>query len=115
MAAGPRGQRFTGNPGLQPERTALAWQRTTLGLLANGGLFALRSAGEVRSAAGVLLVLALLALSFLASVLGFRRERVLGRRRAPHRVRPQLEVQLLGWSIVAVCAAAAVVLALPSG
>ncbi|MDQ1633079.1 MAG: hypothetical protein QOC80_3051, partial [Frankiaceae bacterium] len=101
---------------LQPERTALAWQRTTLGLLANGGLFALRSAGDVaRSALGVALVLALLVLSFVAAALGWRRERALGRRRVPRHVRPLLEVQLLGWSVVAVCATAAVVLALPRG
>jgi uncharacterized membrane protein YidH (DUF202 family) len=116
MAARPGGQRFTGSQGLQPERTALAWQRTTLGLLANGGLFALRSAGDVaRSVPGVVLVLAMLVLSFIASFLGWRRERALSRRHVPQRVRPLLEVQLLGWSVVAVCAGAAVVLALPSG
>jgi uncharacterized membrane protein YidH (DUF202 family) len=107
--------RFTGEPGLQPERTALAWQRTTMGLLANGGLFALRSAGVARSVPGILLVLALLVLSFVASVLGWRRERALSRRRVPQQVRPLLEVRLLGWAVVAVCAGAAVVLALPSG
>lgn len=34
---------WRGGRGLQPERTALDWQRTNLGLLGNGGLFALRS------------------------------------------------------------------------
>jgi uncharacterized membrane protein YidH (DUF202 family) len=111
MTAPSHRQRFTGEPGLQPERTALAWQRTTLGLLANGGLFALRSA---RSAPAIVLVLALLVLSFVASILGWRRERALSRRRIPRRVQPVFEVQVLGWSVVAVCAGAAVVLALPT-
>ena len=114
MTAGTGGSRRSAGSGLQPERTALAWQRTTLGLLANGGLFALRSAAGVRTASAIVLVAALLVLSFGASILGWRRERTLSR--PPVRqVRPLVEVRLLGWSVVAVCAAASVVLALPGG
>jgi uncharacterized membrane protein YidH (DUF202 family) len=44
-----RTRRLTDRPGLQPERTALSWDRTAIGLLANGALLVFRSnhAGQV--------------------------------------------------------------------
>lgn len=38
-----RTRRLTDRPGLQPERTALSWDRTAIGLLANGALLVFRS------------------------------------------------------------------------
>jgi uncharacterized membrane protein YidH (DUF202 family) len=106
---------FTGQRGLQPERTALAWQRTTLGLLANGGLFALRSVGgPAPLGPSLFLAVALLALAFVGAVLGWRRERVLARPVVPRDLRPSAEVSILGWLVVAVCAGGTVVLLLPT-
>jgi uncharacterized membrane protein YidH (DUF202 family) len=102
--------------GLQPERTALAWQRTTLGLLGNGGLFALRS--EVvgrRSAADYVVVAALLALAVASAIAGRRRELLLASATLPSRLSPHREVALIGWSMAVVCAGVAVVLALVPG
>lgn len=98
--------------GLQPERTALAWQRTTFGLLANGGLFALRStAGTTRSVPALVLATALTLLAAVVAVVGARRERMLARGEVA-RV-PRRDVQVVGGLLVAVCLAGAVVLALP--
>lgn len=105
---------FTGQSGLQPERTALAWQRTSLALLANGGLFALRAPGGPRIGPGVVLAAALLGLALLVAVLGRRRERVLSRAQVPHALRPAAEVTVIGWLVAAVCLGGVLVLALPA-
>lgn len=106
---------FVGQRGLQPERTALAWQRTTLGLLANGGLFALRSIVSSRPRpASLALAGALFVLALVVAVIGWRRERVLARATIPARLRPAAEVAILGWSVALVCAVGVLVLAFPS-
>jgi uncharacterized membrane protein YidH (DUF202 family) len=106
---------FTGQRGRQPERTALAWQRTTLGLLANGGLFALRSAGAPSPLGPSLaLAVALLVLAFVVAVLGYRRERLLARSAVPIGLPPSRDVAVIGWLVVAVCLGGTVVLLLPT-
>jgi uncharacterized membrane protein YidH (DUF202 family) len=74
------------DPGLQPERTALAWRRTALSLLVNGALL-LRPAVEARSPAlGTAALLVLLAAATLV-VVGEHRRRALASasvHRAPH-------------------------------
>jgi uncharacterized membrane protein YidH (DUF202 family) len=111
-----RSRTFTNQSGLQPERTVLAWQRTTLGLLANGGLFVLREAdAPLARVPSLLLSAGLLALAVGMAFVGRRRERVLSRPAVPPGLAPAREVTLIGWLVVAVCAGAVVVLALPSG
>jgi uncharacterized membrane protein YidH (DUF202 family) len=110
-----RGPAFTGQRGLQPERTALAWQRTTLGLLANGGLFALRSiVTSSPQPPSLVLAVALFVLALVVAVLGWRRERVLARTLRPTRLQPAREVAVIGWLVVVVCAGGALVLAFSS-
>ncbi|HSP36137.1 MAG TPA: DUF202 domain-containing protein [Frankiaceae bacterium] len=109
------GGSFTGRRALQPERTALAWQRTTLGLLANGGLFALRSVGAPEPLGpSLILAVALLALSFVVAVFGWRRERVLARDAVPNDLAASREVAVIGALVVAACAGGTVVLLLPT-
>lgn len=104
----------TGRPGLQPERTALAWQRTTLALLANGGLFVLRESGApLVRIPSLVLSGSLLALAALVAAVGRRRERVLARHRLPSSLTPTWEVTVVGWAVVAACLGGVVVLALP--
>ncbi|HEY0475414.1 MAG TPA: DUF202 domain-containing protein [Kribbella sp.] len=63
---------MTTNPGLQPERTLLAWRRTSLGLVANGvllfvsGLGASGGTADVRLGLGI--VVTVLALFCWAAV-----------------------------------------------
>ena len=59
-------------PGLQPERTHLAWERSALGFLASGALLLLRSRGPL-PLARALLAGAALVLALLVAGLGLRR------------------------------------------
>jgi uncharacterized membrane protein YidH (DUF202 family) len=84
--------------GSQPERTSLAWTRTSLAVLANGVLLSLkdtRNAVHI-AAAGVA---ALLAVS--TYLIGLRRQRILAQRPLPGRICPRREVYLTAASVIA--------------
>jgi putative membrane protein len=96
----------------QPERTALAWQRTGLGVLAVGGLLAHRAL-EHRSAVlvGVAAVVALLGLAVLGGLAPARYRRA-QRRDAPA-VAPGMVAAATG-VVVLVALAAGVAVLTPS-
>lgn len=111
-----RDRAITGPSGLQPERTSLAWQRTSLGFLINSGLLLLREAARP---ANVLprLILAVVALAFAlaCTVLGRRRNKqLLTGASLPTELAPSREVGILGWSVLVLGAGCVLVLALPS-
>jgi uncharacterized membrane protein YidH (DUF202 family) len=56
------------DPGLQAERTLLAWRRTTLGLVVNGGLLLASGHGTSNVRFGLGIVVTVLALSCWAAV-----------------------------------------------
>jgi uncharacterized membrane protein YidH (DUF202 family) len=56
------------DPGLQPERTLLAWRRTALGLVANGVLLLASGHGTSDLRLGLGIVVTVLALSCWAAV-----------------------------------------------
>jgi uncharacterized membrane protein YidH (DUF202 family) len=56
------------DPGLQPERTLLAWRRTALGLVANGILLLVSGHGTSNVRLGLGIVVTVLALSCWAAV-----------------------------------------------
>ena len=84
----------------QADRTALAWTRTSLGVLANGALLLLkdahREANALRFAAAAFA--ALLALS--TYLIAARRQRMLAKHPLPKRISPRREVYLVGAAIV---------------
>ncbi|MFI5712821.1 DUF202 domain-containing protein [Kribbella sp. NPDC051620] len=64
------------DPGLQPERTLLAWRRTSLGLVANGVLLLASGHGTSDVRLGLGIVVTALALSCWAAVTAVYRRRV---------------------------------------
>jgi uncharacterized membrane protein YidH (DUF202 family) len=58
----------TPDPGLQPERTLLAWRRTALGLIANGILLIASGHGSSDVRTGLGIVVLVLSLSCWAAV-----------------------------------------------
>lgn len=102
-------------PGLQAERTLLAWERTALGLLANGALLMLR--GTESAGIGVLIPAGgALALALLAAIIGLvRRHRIAhsllnGSPRPGTVPAPETEVLLLGAGVTALSVLAIVII-----
>ncbi|MCA1836342.1 MAG: DUF202 domain-containing protein [Actinobacteria bacterium] len=104
-------QRRAPDDGLQPERTALSWSRTSLGVLGNGALLMLRDlhhyTGPLRLLpAGLAVVIA--TATYLA---GVQRQRVLRRRPLPAPLAPRRQIRLIGASVLVLIVVTA--LALP--
>ncbi|HEY9415843.1 MAG TPA: DUF202 domain-containing protein [Pseudonocardia sp.] len=98
--------------GLQAERTALAWSRTSFGVLGNGVLLLLRDlhhdSGPMGLApAGLAVVVAL-----LTYLIGRRRQRLLRSRPLPRLIGAGREIHLIGISVIALTVVTA--LALPT-
>jgi uncharacterized membrane protein YidH (DUF202 family) len=104
------GPRLRHDDGLQAERTALAWTRTSFAVLANGALLTLK---DFHSYSGPLRFLgAGLAVTFALStyLISTRRQRTLGSRPLPNRITPRREVHLIGVSVLALTLVSALAL-----
>lgn len=86
-----------GPEGLQAERTALAWSRTSLAVMVNGVLLVLKEPrGDARPiAAGLAAMIAV-----TVYLVGVRRQRTLTRRPLPERVTARAQVQLVGVAVL---------------
>ena len=83
----------------QPERTTLAWTRTSLAVLANGLILLLRGP---RGSTGTLQMVAAALAGVLAAstyLVGLRRQRLLAQRPLPARISPRREVYLTALSV----------------
>jgi uncharacterized membrane protein YidH (DUF202 family) len=104
-----------GPQGLQAERTALAWSRTSLAVLVNGLLLVLK---ELSSRTGAM-ALAAAGLAGIIAVgvylIGVRRQRSLARRPLPLRLTAGAQVHAVGTSVLVLIAVTALGLFLGAG
>ena len=89
---------MTINSNTQPERTSLAWTRTSLAVLANGVLLSLK---DTRSLVHIAAAVAAAAVALSTYLIGVRRQRMLAARPLPYRISPQREVYLTGVLVIA--------------
>jgi uncharacterized membrane protein YidH (DUF202 family) len=97
MHTGPSG---LSEGGLQAERTALAWTRTSFALLGNGALLMLRDLRSLPGRLGLVAVAFAVTIALVTYMIGLRRQRVLTSRPLPRQLTPRLEVYLLGISVI---------------
>ncbi len=89
-----------GEGGLQAERTALAWTRTSFALLGNGALLMLRDLRSFPGRLGLAAVAFAVLIALTTYFIGLRRQRTLTRRPLPYPLTPRREVYLLGISVL---------------
>ncbi len=94
------GERRTPEDGLQPERTALAWSRTSLGVLGNGALLLSRDFGDSSGPSQLSAAALAVVIAVLTYVVGWRRQRLLSRRPLPVPLPPRGAIRLVGASVV---------------
>jgi uncharacterized membrane protein YidH (DUF202 family) len=85
----------------QPERTTLAWTRTSLAVLANGAILLIRDIHGQTSALQLAAACVAAVLALSTYLIGVRRQRLLARRPLPDRISPRREVYLIGVSVIA--------------
>lgn len=96
--------------GLQPERTALAWSRTSLGSLTGGALLLLRHTEHYHGPLRLLPALMALVIAAAAYAIGQRRLTALRSRPLPSSRSIRRQVQALGWAVIALTVVTSVVL-----
>lgn len=85
------------DPGLQPQRSAMAWSRASLASLANALLILRRDFHEVAVLVPGVLALAI---GVATAGIGWQRRALLRRRPLPARLGASTQVHVLGWSVV---------------
>jgi uncharacterized membrane protein YidH (DUF202 family) len=96
--------------GLQAERTALAWTRTSLALLANGVVLLVKDFSLSRGPVPLVLAGFAAATALSAYLIGVRRHRTLSLRPLPQRITTRREVYLVGVSVLGLIVAVSLTL-----
>lgn len=86
--------------GLQAERTALSWTRTSVAVLANGVLLMLKDLHSYSGSLRLVPVGLAVTVAISTHLIGMGRQRTLGRRPLPQRITPRREVNMVGISLV---------------
>ena len=86
--------------GLQAERTALAWSRTSLGVLGNGALLVLRDLGPDAGPPRVFAAGTAVVIAVVTYVVARRRQHLLNQRPLPAPLTPRRTVRLIGVSVL---------------
>jgi uncharacterized membrane protein YidH (DUF202 family) len=96
--------------GLQPERTALAWSRTSLGSAISGALLVLRSAEQYDGPLRLLPAVIALVIAAATYAVGQRRLSALRSHPLPPARSMRRQIHALGWAVIAQTVVTAVVL-----
>jgi uncharacterized membrane protein YidH (DUF202 family) len=92
--------------GLQPERTLLAWTRTSFALLANGALLTIKNLHT--GLPGLIPALLAAAVASCTCVIALQRQRTLEQRPIPARITPRRQVYIVGIAVLVLIAVTAV-------
>jgi uncharacterized membrane protein YidH (DUF202 family) len=90
----------TAPPGLQAERTTLAWTRTSFAFLANGALLTLRNLKGYHGLEGLIPAGLAATVALCTYLIALQRQRTLRRRPLPARVTPRRQVYLVGMAVL---------------
>lgn len=93
--------------GLQAERTALAWTRTSFAVLGNGVLFVLKQLPHYRGPGPLIMAGIAAFVALIAYLIGLRRQRTLTRRPLPRKITPRRELRLVGGLVIGLTVAVA--------
>lgn len=97
----------TPNSGLQAERTALSWTRTSFAVFANGALLLLKHLDGHKGWSGFFPASLAAMIALTTYLIGVKRRETLGRRPVPKHITPRREVHALGIMVVALIAVVA--------
>lgn len=107
---GPAPPRRAATDGLQPERTALAWSRTSLGALANAALPLFRDIEHHSGPLRLLPTLMALVIVVVTYAIGQRRLTALRSRPLPPARSTRWPIHAVGWTAISLAVATLVVI-----
>ena len=94
--------------GTQPERTLLAWTRTSFALLANGALLTIKNVHRADGLWGLIPALLAAAAACCTYAIAVQRQRTLEQRPIPADINPRRQVYVVGIAVLVLIAATGV-------